>query len=133
MKIIKGLLLLVVFVTLAGCDWPWDDDDDVDVTSGTGEVAVEQTKEYVYTTEYGKFAGRTNGDRPTWYFSKRMSSYPSKFMLTVEGCRSDISITNNGSRYESGIVIVKQSDVAGRGMAVVYHSSCKSETAYVVY
>ena len=83
--------------------------------------------------ESGSYSGRYNGDRPTWYFSKSMKSYPSTFYITISGCVSDLKVKNNGSRWEGSGVIAKQSDVSGRGLAVVGASSCKSSSAYIEY
>lgn len=60
----------------------------------------------------------TNGTRPTWYAFKPMASFPSKFRLVVQG-HIDVIVSNNGTRWEGNGWIVKQSDVVGRGMAVV--------------
>lgn len=84
------------------------------------------------TTEQCKYAGRFNGDRPTFYCSKKMASYPAKLTIDIPGCITK-TISNNGTRYESGGLIVKQSEVSGRGMAIVMASSCKSTSASVRY
>lgn len=84
------------------------------------------------TKESGRYHGRFNGDRPTWYFSKNFSTYPKKFTLDVPGCYSG-SIEHNGVRYEKGGVILKQSDVSGRGMALVLPSSCKGTKATIEF
>lgn len=83
--------------------------------------------------EVGSYSGRYNGDRPTWYFSKNMKSYPSTFYITISGCVSDLKVSNNGSRWEGSGIIAKQSDVSGRGLAVVGASSCSSSSAYIEY
>lgn len=101
------------------------------VTSGTVEPVVEAEAGTI--REDGSYHGRYNGDRPTWYYSKTMSSYPETFKVVIEGC-SEITVTsNNGVRYESGGVTVKQSDVSGRGMAVIGASSCGSRSSYIIY
>jgi len=79
--------------------------------------------------------GRHNGDRPTWYgnpITKRMDKYPSVLRVIVPGCL-DTTITHDGRRKVEGGLIVKQSDVPGRGLAVIYSSSCKSKKAYLDY
>ena len=146
----KGLLLSAIVLLLfgiSGCDWPWeDDDDDIEVSSGSETVTVatssseeaEEDDDSTETassgvTEYGRYVGRTNGSRPTWYFSKTMSRYPSSFRLVIPGCTSGLTVSNNGSRWESGGYLAKQSDVAGRGLAVLAPSSCSSSTSYIVY
>jgi len=85
------------------------------------------------TKENGSYLGRYNGDRPTWYLSKVMSAYPTTLSFTVKGCIADKQITNNGTRWEAGGYIVKQSDVPLRGMAIVAPASCKSKIAWVEY
>jgi len=84
------------------------------------------------TTETLSYNGRYNGDRPTWYGKKKLSAYPATITIDIPGCITK-TISNNGSRYESGGLIVKQSDVSGRGMAIVMASSCKSTSASVRY
>lgn len=84
------------------------------------------------TTEQCKYAGRFNGDRMTAYCSKKMSQYPATITIIIPGCITK-TISNNGRRYESGGLIVKQSEVYGRGMAIVMASSCKSTSASVRY
>lgn len=84
------------------------------------------------TTEQCKYAGRFNGDRMTAYCSKKMSQYPATITIIIPNCITK-TISNNGTRYESGGLIVKQSDVSGRGMAIVMASSCKSASASVRY
>ena len=76
--------------------------------------------------EIAKYHGRTNGNRPTWYFSKKMAQYPQTFTIVINGCPGLTVTSNNGVRFEKNGIIVKQSDVAGRGMAVVVPSSCQS-------
>ena len=84
-------------------------------------------------TEQGKYHGRHNGNRPTWYLSKKMSSYPAKFMVTIDGCGTTKVTSNNGRRFTSGGVVVKQSDVPGRGMAIVGSANCGSRTCKISY
>jgi hypothetical protein len=84
-------------------------------------------------TESGRYHGRHNGDRPTWYFSKNFNQYPSPITVNIPGCLANKSITHNGVRYESGGLILKQSEVSGRGMAMVMSSSCQSEAATITY
>lgn len=86
--------------------------------------------------EVGYYRGRTNGNRPTWYFNKKMGDYPSQFTVVIKGanCKT-ITVQNNGERYEKELpYLVKQSDVKGRGMAVLASADCNpSEPAYVLY
>lgn len=138
--------ILLLTIGLSGCDWPWeDDDDDIEVSSSSGTATVSTTSsedseegddtetQSSGITENGGYVGRTNGDRPTWYFSKTMSRYPSSFELNIPGCASGLTVTNNGTRWEYGGYLAKQSDVAGRGLAVLAPASCSSSTAYIVY
>jgi len=84
-------------------------------------------------TEEGRYHGRHNGDRATWYFSKKMKDYPDMITVNVEGCYDDFLITNNGTRWEGNRIIMKQSDVSGRGMALIVPSSCKSKKASIMF
>ena len=140
MKKIAGVILLAM-LCLSGCS---DDDDDVassvtgasSTTAATTQTSTSATTDANKDTtkkESGKYHGRYNGDRPTWYFGKKMSGYPSTFYVTVSGCVSNVKVSNNGKRWTGSGLIVKQSEVSGRGMAVLASSSCKSKSAYVTY
>lgn len=157
-KALKLSLLLLVVLSLSSCDWPWEDDEDeVETTAGSSVAAssggtnvgitttaaapaatsttaaatpAETTSSGI--TENGRYVGRTNGNRPTWYFGKTMRRYPSSFKFSVSGCAS-FTVKNNGHRWEGGGYIVKQSDVSGRGMAALAPASCGSRTARVSY
>jgi len=91
------------------------------------------------TTENGLYWGRHNGDRATWYFTKSMTAYPDIIYLTVDGCVSGVKVKTTEVDHEGNPrfvidgYIVKQSDVSGRGMAVVAPSSCLSEKASIAY
>lgn len=102
------------------------------VTSGT-TYTQSNTTTTQSITETGRYSGRHNGDRPTWYFSKKMAEYPDSFTIEVAGCTTVTVTGNNGHRYVEGATIVKQSDVAGRGMAVITSSGCSSATCYCHY
>lgn len=87
------------------------------------------------TKEEGTWWGRHNGDRPTWYFTKKMSEYPESFRVVIPGCDT-VDVINDGHRYCSdgtsdctNGILAKQSDVSGRGLAVVAPKSCESEVA----
>lgn len=84
--------------------------------------------------ESGKYWGRHNGNRPTWYFKHNMSYYGAPIIMKVEGC-GEIEVTsNNGIRFVAGNgAIVKQSDVAGRGMSLVWPASCQGSVATTTY
>lgn len=103
------------------------------VTSGEVEVQAELTTTSDSGTEEGTYWGRFNGNRPTWYYSKTMAEYPQQFTVVIEGCVIVEVTNNNGIRFESGDTIVKQSDVPGRGMAVIGAASCYSKTSYINY
>jgi hypothetical protein len=80
------------------------------------------------------YNGRTNGNRPTWYFNANMSAYPKAFSLDVPGCKEGIAVTNNGTRWEGSGYLVKASDVSGRGMAVLAPATCNpDETISIRY
>lgn len=83
-------------------------------------------------TEALKYWGRYNGDRPTWYGALNMSQYPSPMRVVIPGCLDKL-IAHDGKRYDDGSLIVKQSDVSGRGLAVVYSASCKGKVCYLEY
>lgn len=85
------------------------------------------------TTESLRYVGRTNGDRPTWYGNKKMNQYPKVFVVTIEGCTQFSVNDNNGKREVNNGVIVKQSDVSGRGLALVGLRSCKATEASISY
>ena len=96
-------------------------------TSGTSTTTTSSSTNKVS----GTYAGRTNPDRPTWRWDRRMDSFPSTFKLVFEGCYT-VTVANNGTRWESGATVVKQSD-GYPGMAALAESSCYSTTAYVEY
>ena len=76
--------------------------------------------------------GFTNGNRSTWYGNMDMSKYPSPMRVQIDGC-VDTTINHNGHRYDSGGLLVKQSDVPGRGIAVLIEKSCRSKVARLIY
>ncbi len=92
----------------------------VEVTNGAG-------------IDNGRYVGRTNGNRPTWYFPRNMRDYPQQFTLVIDGCATVEVTSNNGRRFVSGATIIKQSDVPGRGMAVLTSPGCYSRTSHVNY
>ena len=160
-KALKLSLLLLLVLSLASCDWPWEDDDDepaanagagvivsdqeaaaavnsaaqeveqaaAQVTQAAAEEQTVSTNQGI--TENGQYRGRTNGNRPTWYFSKTMSRYPSTFKFS-DGC-SSFTVKNNGHRFTTGGYVIKQSDVPGRGMAALSPASCGSRNAKIQY
>lgn len=106
------------------------------VTSGTPVAATEPAPEPAAvgdSRDEGLYWGRHNGNRPTWYFPKSMGSYPQQFTMVIDGCATVNVTNNNGSRFVEGSTIVKQSDVPGRGLAVVGSAGCYSRTAYILY
>ena len=78
--------------------------------------------------------GFFNGGRPTYYFQHFMDDYPATFTLTKVGCET-VTVVNNGHRFETSNLILKQSDVPGRGMALTTQAGqCATQTkAYVRY
>ncbi len=74
-----------------------------------------------------RYHGLTNGGRPTFYFDRNMGTYPARFTVTVVGCATVEVPNNNGHRHEGGGLVIKQSEVAGRGMAVVATAACRSD------
>lgn len=104
-------------------------------STNTGSVTT--TPPYVppqigVTIEKLHYHGRHNGDRPTWYGADVMVNYPRTLTVTIPNCVTR-TITHDGNRYDRNSLIVKQSDVSGRGLAVIYSSSCKSTTATISY
>lgn len=98
------------------------------------------------TIEILKYHGRTNGtgdpddktdpkNRPTWYGEKDFSEYLSPMRVVIQGCFDEV-IGHNGVRYYpngANGLLVKQSDVVNRGIAVLYSDTCKSKTATIQY
>lgn len=95
-------------------------------------IVLDEEKEKVIT-EALKYHGRFNGDRATFYAANRMKDYPASFTVTILGCGTIPVNKNNGDRAEYNGYIIKQSDVSGRGMAVVAPASCKSTDATIRY
>jgi len=60
----------------------------------------------------------TNGNRPTWYCYKPMASYGKRIRVVVAG-HLDATFDNDGTRWEGNGWVVKESEVAGRGLAIV--------------
>lgn len=87
--------------------------------------------------ESGIYWGRHNGDRPTWYFKGDMKDYPVGTIFKVEGGPTFVLKSNNGTRYETTVgdykIIVKQSDVTGRGLALVVSKNCMATKATLTY
>jgi len=98
-------------------------------TAGAAQPSATPTGSKVEVCEY---AGRFNGDRPTWYCGKDMADYPASFAVDISGCFTK-TVKNNGHRYQDSQLIAKQSDVSGRGLALVAVASCTSTTASVRY
>lgn len=141
MKFFKTLLLLSVTLMLSACSS--DSGNDPNALTGSEELpsvetsappaeAQQETRAASSGTDKGSYHGRTNGNRPTWYFPKNMSQYPSTFTVSIAGC-SSFRVANNGKRYVTGGYIVKQSHVSGRGVALLAPSSCGSRVATITY
>ena len=135
MNYFRTLLLLCVTLMLFSCGS--DDDSGGGAQGGSGEVATAQTSDAnpaatnSARSEKGKYHGRTNGGRPTWYFSRNMGSYPSTFKVNLANCATFDVVNNNGKRFTYGAYIVKQSHVSGRGMALLAPQKCSSRVANV--
>jgi hypothetical protein len=84
------------------------------------------------TKEMGDYIGKTNGGMPTFYFSRNMSQYPEKLFLTVKNVLPRTEIQNNGVRWDNGNVVLKQSEVSGRGMGLVVRSG-KTQQAWIEF
>lgn len=80
-----------------------------------------------------EYHGRYNGDRPTWYAHHNMGGFPQHFIIDIEGCKKLEVSSHNAKRWEHGGYILKQSDVPGRGMALVAPKGCKSKVAKIAY
>jgi len=81
--------------------------------------------------EIGRYHGRHNGDRPMWYFNLPMKDYPQQFLVVIAGCVTIPVMSHNGIRLVHGSTIIKQSDVQGRGMAIITGANCRSEECYI--
>ena len=150
MNYLKTLLLLSVTLMLISCGSD-DDDSGGGAQGGSGEVPTAQTTtapaaETTTQADTGSkftantaqtdilwYRGRTNGGRPTFYAPKNMGAYPSSFRVDIANCGSIQVTNNNGRRFEQGLYLVKQSDVPGRGMAVLAPSKCSSIVATAQY
>lgn len=143
-KAFKLSVILMMVLSLSSCDWPWEDDDEETPPASNGSesqaVATASTPAPQAApaavaatggTETGVYWGRHNGNRPTWYFQKKMRDYPSSFRLDIPGCATGLQVSNNGHRWSSGGYIAKQSDVSGRGLAVVAPAACGSRNAKI--
>lgn len=84
------------------------------------------------THEDGRYHGRGNGDRATWYFKGRMESYPKELRVVIPGFL-DRTIVTNGKRYDRGGLLLKQSDVRGRGMALLVDKRYKGKSCKIYY
>ncbi|MCL7488540.1 MAG: hypothetical protein M8357_10255 [Desulfobulbaceae bacterium] len=93
-------------------------------TKPTCTVTMDEAKNVTATfalktlvREDGLWYGTHNGDRPTFYFKHYMKDYPRTFTAVLVNCEK-VTVINDGHRFESSKLILKQSDVAGRGMAL---------------
>ncbi len=99
--------------------------------SGTAPTCTLQASGQLFVTaefvekalveEEGIWWGIHNGGRPTFYFTHLMKHYPPTFIVEMDGCET-VEVINNGHRFETNKLIVKQSDVSGRGMALTTQS-----------
>jgi len=98
-----------------------------------GEVNLPKIQDPTMVTEPLTYHGRYNGDRATWYAAKDLKDYPQTFVIEIPGCTTFSVNAHDGKRVEHKGYIVKQSDVAGRGLGVVAPQSCQSQDATISY
>jgi hypothetical protein len=60
-----------------------------------------------------------------------MKDLPAQFTLDIPGCYNNIQVANNGVRYETSGIVIKQSD-GHPGISVLAPSSCKSTQPAVI-
>lgn len=99
----------------------------------TGEIITPDIEDPTMITEVLRYHGRHNGDRATWYAKKELKNYPQIFVIEIPGCTTFSVNEHDGKRIEHGGYIIKQSDVTGRGLAVVAPQSCQSRDATLSY
>lgn len=147
-KAVRLLLILFLALSLNGCDtwddWFGDDDDDDDEVTVAVESTAAKTTSSATTastassddsttavaattavatagtsgSETATWFGTTNNGLPTWYFSKPMGAYPSVFTIQLPACGT-ATVNNNGHRWTGLGCILKQSEVASRGMGLI--------------
>ena len=85
--------------------------------------------------EVGRYHRRANGDRPIWYFKKNMEKYPKSFRVVIPGFIDEVVVNQDGKRYngKSGGLLIKQSDVSGRGMAIICSSAYKGRQCKIYF
>ena len=96
-------------------------------------LAIPDIEDPTMITEALRYHGRHNGDRATWYAKKELKNYPQTFVIEIPGCMTFSVNEHDGKRIEHGGYIIKQSDVPGRGLAVVAPQSCQSRDATLSY
>ena len=157
MKFFRTLVLLSATLLLFSCGSDDDDDSGGGAQGGSGEVTTAQATQHPnaknapaaetttqadtgskFTADTSRtdnlwYRGRTNGGRPTFYAPKNMGAYPKSFTVNIANCGTIQVTNNNGRRFEQGLYLVKQSDVPGRGMAVLAPSKCSTRAANVKY
>ena len=100
--------------------------------------SASSAKENVATTtttivkETAFYYGKTNGGMPTWYGKKNMWEYPKKFTVIVEGCETT-EVINNGHRWDTGLTVVKQSELGGRPMGIIVRNCPSSTVCHIIY
>jgi len=96
------------------------------------QSAINARKQLV--KEEGVWWGLHNGGRPTFYFAHYMKDYPPAFIMVQDKCET-VVVENDGHRFETNKIIVKQSDVGGRGMALTNQvGQCTaSRSAFILY
>ena len=114
-----------------------DDDDDTPATStgATGSGATTSTPTSGQkVAAYGAYSGKLDDGRPVWRWDSpllRMKDLPAQFTLDIPGCYNNIQAANNGVRYETSGIVIKQSD-GHPGISVIAPSSCKSTQQSVI-
>ncbi len=99
---------------------------------GTGETGEVTFDEGSAIKEKLRFHGYRDSGSSMAYGKKDLSRYPP--VLRLECANGFSRLINHGNkRYEKGGVIVKQSDVSDRGLAVIMAKSLASEDCWVLY
>lgn len=97
------------------------------------EISSTEIKDPTMITETFKYHGRHNGDRATWYAKNNLKDYPQTFIVEIPGCTKFSVNAHDGNRIEHTGYIIKQSEVAGRGLGLIAPQSCQSKDATISY
>lgn len=107
-----------------------------DIVSPVPDSTDDSLSQDEVDTELMAWFGRYNGDRGTWYGSKNMNQYPPVLCIQVNACLPTTCFPNNGRRWEKGGqagYVVKQSEVGGRGIALIVPRTCRSKVAKLIF